>query len=493
MNNNEKKKVTELSELARNNTLATFTHSLTVILMLIFTTLKTIQGDKELVYCIIAYVLGLVPVIGEFISMKKNKDTTMVKHFLAIGFAIFYTFTIFTATNNLTFAYVIPLILIISVYNDIKYSTLINGGVIIENIIVISVGANNGKFGYAGMDSAVIQLTVILLISFYSILTSQTLNLNSKQKLKNITEAQAKTQKLLDDISDLSENTKSNVEEINVQLEKLNESTKQTQLAMNEVSAGATDTADAVQTQMQQTETIQNKVDMVTEVTSQISSNMLHTLHALNDGNNNLNNLVNKINISVETSSDVAKRLETLNKYVEEMHSIIGIISDITSQTSLLSLNASIEAAQAGEAGKGFAVVASEIAKMATQTDEATLHITGLVKDISDAITQVVEVIYQMIDGIQEEKQSSINTTESFKSIQSNTVEIKNNIGTLENSIKELKVSNLEIIDSIQTISAISEEVSAHATETMSSEDKNSEILDIISTKMQSLVDLMNK
>lgn len=493
MNNNEKKKVTELSELARNNTLATFTHSLTVILMLIFTTLKTIQGDKELVYCIIAYVLGLGPVIGEFISMKKNKDTTMVKHFLAIGFAIFYTFTIFTATNNLTFAYVIPLILIISVYNDIKYSTLINGGVIIENIIVISVGANNGKFGYAGMDSAVIQLTVILLISFYSILTSQTLNLNSKQKLKNITEAQAKTQKLLDDISDLSENTKSNVEEINVQLEKLNESTKQTQLAMNEVSAGATDTADAVQTQMQQTETIQNKVDMVTEVTSQISSNMLHTLHALNDGNNNLNNLVNKINISVETSSDVAKRLETLNKYVEEMHSIIGIISDITSQTSLLSLNASIEAAQAGEAGKGFAVVASEIAKMATQTDEATLHITGLVKDISDAITQVVEVIYQMIDGIQEEKQSSINTTESFKSIQSNTVEIKNNIGTLENSIKELKVSNLEIIDSIQTISAISEEVSAHATETMSSEDKNSEILDIISTKMQSLVDLMNK
>lgn len=117
----------------------------------------------------------------------------------------------------------------------------------------------------------------------------------------------------------------------------------------------------------------------------------------------------------------------------------------------------------------------------------------GLVKDISDAITQVVEVIYQMIDGIQEEKQSSINATESFKSIQSNTVEIKNNIGTLENSIKELKVSNLEIIDSIQTISAISEEVSAHATETMSSEDNNTEILDTISAKMQSLIDLMNK
>lgn len=493
MNKNMKKKVYELSEQARNNSLATLTHTLTVVLMVLFTTLKTFKGDQSIIYCIIAYVLGLAPIIGEYISMHKNKDTTMVKHFLAIGFAIFYTFTIFTSTNNLTFAYVIPLILVISVFNDIKYSALINVGVIIENIIIVTAGASNGKFGYAGVYSAVVQITVVLLISFYSILTSRTLNLNSKQKLKTITEAQDKTQKLLDNISDLSENTKSSVEEINVQLEKLNESTKQTQLAMNEVSAGATDTAEAVQTQMQQTEAIQNKVDMVTEVTSQISSNMLHTLQALNAGNANLNSLVDKINTSVENSSDVAKRLETLNKYVNEMHSIIGIISDITSQTSLLSLNASIEAAQAGEAGKGFAVVASEISKMATQTDEATLHITGLVKDISDAITQVVEVIYQMIDGIQEEKQSSINATESFKSIQSNTVEIKNNIGTLENSIKELKVSNLEIIDSIQTISAISEEVSAHATETMSSEDKNSEILDTISAKMQSLIDLMNK
>ena len=460
MNKNVKKKVYELSEQARNNTLATFTHTLTVVLMILFTTLKTFKGDQSIIYCIIAYVLGLAPIIGEFISMHKNKDTTMVKHFLAIGFAIFYTFTIFTSTNNLTFAYVIPLILVISVYNDIKYSTLINVGVIIENIIIVTAGATNGKFGYAGVYSAVVQITVVLLISFYSILTSRTLNLNSKQKLKTITEAQDKTQKLLDNISDLSENTKSNVEEINVQLEKLNESTKQTQLAMNEVSAGATDTAEAVQTQMQQTEAIQNKVDMVTEVTSQISSNMLHTLQALNAGNANLNSLVDKINTSVENSSDVAKRLETLNKYVNEMHSIIGIISDITSQTSLLALNASIEAASE------IQNVIENLQKEASETMRAMDDTKTLVRD----------------------QQAKLNDTKaSFVDVEKGIDRSKDNTKTIRGDADSCDNARAQINDVISNLSAISEENAAFAEETTASMEELNSTINVMSDTAKDL------
>ena len=86
------------------------------------------------------------------------------------------------------------------------------------------------------------------------------------------------------------------------------------------------------------------------------------------------------------------------------MNSIVELIGGITNQTSLLAWNASIEAARAGEAGRGFAVVATEISGMATRTKEATVHMTELISNVSNAIMEVVGVVSNMIDGINEER-----------------------------------------------------------------------------------------
>ena len=105
----------------------------------------------------------------------------------------------------------------------------------------------------------------------------------------------------------------------------------------------------------------------------------------------------------------------------------------------------------------------------------------------------MVGVIYQMISGINEEKQTTVNTADSFNSIQTNTFSIRDSIETLTSSITELKDANLVIVDSIQTISAISEEVSAHASETMTAEEDNAEILETIASKMEELIKLVDR
>ena len=215
---------------------------------------------------------------------------------------------------------------------------------------------------------------------------------------------------------------------------------------------------------------------------------MKHTVEVLGQGREDIEILVSQVEQSVTNGADVADKLKELSGYVEKMHEIVDMISSIANQTSMLALNASIEAARAGEAGRGFAVVASQVTAMAGQTKNATVSITELISNVSASIQSVVDVIHQMLNGINQEKASASNASASFGSIEDNTHIIQTNVDSLVQGIKELKNANDQIVDSIQTISAISEEVSAHANQTADAEEKNATVIDNMDSKMHKLI-----
>lgn len=481
-----------LSDLARNNQTAMFAHTVDVSVMAIFCLLQALIGLQTWGYILIIALLGFVPVIAERIAWNKNKETGFIKHSVAIGFAIFYTFTVFTADNLLVFVFVVPMILVISVYNDTRYSLIINFGVVFENLLLAILGSQTGKFGFISSDHSIIQIVFIILVGLYSFFTSRTLNDNMEQKLESISKSQDETARLLANISDVAQKTENGIDDIYADLAILSQLSDSTKEAMQNVSSGVANTADAVQQQLTQTKAIQLQVDTANDAALHITENMQKTLDVLTTGSSEVALLVEKVEVSVKNGADVAEKLKTLDQYIEEMQSIVGIISGIASQTGLLSLNATIEAARAGEAGRGFAVVASEISAMATQTNDATSHITNLIQNVSVSITEVVNVIYQMISSINEEKQSTVTTASSFETIQTHTLSIRDNITNLAANISELKNANEGIVSSIQTISDISEELSAHADETLHAEEESSATLDRISDKMQMLIELSN-
>lgn len=482
----------QISELERNNKFAMIAHGVDSLVMCVFCIMQTIQLERAPWHIAVALLLGFLPVVGEVVFWCRNRETTMIKHFVGYGYAIFYTFFLFTSTNNMFFMFVVPMILVISVYNDIAYSIKINIGVILESIIAVIIGANTGKLGYEDMNSAIIQVAIAVMVAVYSCITSAVLNANNTQKVNNIKEAQEKTEEVLENISRVSRETKLGIEEMNALLEKLNEASMHTKDNMEQVSLGIGDTTDAVQNQLIQTEEIQAKVTNVDNVASYITESMEETLSVLENGKHDVEILVQQVDESVKNGTEVATKLNALDEYIKEMNSIVELISGITSQTSLLALNASIEAARAGEAGKGFSVVATEISSMATQTKSATEHITTLIGNVSTAINDVVSVIYHMIDGINQEKQSTVNTAESFDNIQKNTMSVQANVEKLARDVKELKEANTVIVESVQMISGVSEEVSASATETMRAEEENVEILGKISKRMHDVLALTN-
>lgn len=480
----------QISDTRRNNRTALLGHTIEAVIIVMFYFSRYMKGERSFSYALIISALALIPVIlGQFFYFR-NKETSMIKHTVGIGFAITYSVMVLTTTQANIYVLVIPMILLVTIFDDVKYSIEINTGTIILSLIMTIGGSYTGKFGYTGFDGAIVQVTAMVLVAVYSVSAAMTSNANSQQKLDNMKEAQEKTELLLENLSLLSEQIQTGMEDIYEKVEDLNTSSLLTKDAMIEVSKGTLETANAVQNQICQTGEIQQKVNIVSAAAEQISQNMEQTLEVLGTANKEVDVLVSKVEHSVKEGVEAAGKLETLDKYIKEMHSIVELINQITSQTNLLSLNASIEAARAGTAGRGFAVVAVQITEMAAQTKEATVHIKELIGNISGAITEVVDVVYDMIAAINEEKQSTENTADNFSEIQSNTFEIRRSIEQLNCNVEELKKANEQIVESIETISSISEEVTSHAHETMSAQEANSDVLNKITFRMQQLVAL---
>ncbi|WP_274308291.1 methyl-accepting chemotaxis protein [Solibacillus daqui] len=101
---------------------------------------------------------------------------------------------------------------------------------------------------------------------------------------------------------------------------------------------------------------------------------------------------ITQLHIQVENSANLVNSLKDQSAQINTMSQLI---SSITDQTNLLSLNAAIEAARAGEAGKGFAVVAGEVKALAEQTGHASQDIAKLVRNIQDQINEAVSMMEQ--------------------------------------------------------------------------------------------------
>lgn len=482
-----------LSEKARVNKMASIAHFVNVLLLILFAIPAAMEGNTSVFRPIIMSILGFGPVVAEFIFYKKSAEHFMIKHLVGSGYAVFFTYSLFTCVNSYSFLFAIPMVIVVTAYDDIKYIAELNIGVILENIIYVVLACNTNYYESIGRNEAVMQVVAVILVGVYSVMSEATLRYNNNIKLNRMSSAQKETETVLENTKLLSETLTTGIIEIDEGVSTLAESANITADAMKEVAVGATDTANAVQNQIKQTEDIQDILSQVEEASSNIINNMTKTMDALTEGNNNISILVKNTDVSVANGKGVADKLSNLEQYMSEMNSIVGIIGSITSQTSLLALNASIEAARAGEAGRGFAVVASEISTMATQTQDATNKITTLIENVSTAINQVVNVVYQMIEGINEEKKSTESTTDSFAVISESAKEISENVNDLTIKVKNLKEANNIIVDSIQTISAISEEVSAHSSETLESEERNSETIMNIQAQIKGLVDVLNK
>lgn len=141
--------------------------------------------------------------------------------------------------------------------------------------------------------------------------------------------------------------------------------------------------------------------ESMASITASIEKNKDNALHIEHSSQN----AHDKTALGDEYMQTMLDTMSQIHAAVEEISQISKLIEDISSQTNLLSLNASIEAARAGEAGKGFAVVAAEIGHLSGQTTEALQQTGTIIQNSADIIQKGLVIANQTAEAFQQIQQ----------------------------------------------------------------------------------------
>ena len=220
---------------------------------------------------------------------------------------------------------------------------------------------------------------------------------------------------------------------------KLNDTSEQTLAANGEISKAVEDVAIGSTNMATSISDINVDLGSMHDETQTIDASVLDIetqTHSVLESSAIMNQKMHHMQSSSEKMEEgigvIAERVEKVNAVVEKVSDIIGVIEDISGQTNLLSLNASIEAARAGDAGRGFAVVAEEIRVLSDNT-------SGELNNIKEIISELVEECQACMRASQEVVSDNAVQKEEISSVLQEFASLDDQIGRTADKAEEIK------------------------------------------------------
>jgi methyl-accepting chemotaxis protein len=181
---------------------------------------------------------------------------------------------------------------------------------------------------------------------------------------------------------------------------------------------------------------------------------------------------------------DATRRLKESSLKIND---ILKIMNEIAEKTTLLSLNANIEAARAGSAGRGFAVVATEINKLAEQSAQGTEEIKRIVGDTLLDVDKVMTAIESSLSTVEESSRESYAVSGSIEKIMENINKNSEQIKTTHRALEKLVAMNNSIMDAANSLAGIAEETSAGTEEISAAIQQQAAAIDHIAEQIKEL------
>ena len=432
-----------------------------------------IKGNRTGGYTAIFLLLLILPAVIDMVIQKRNPESEVVKYLLPISYFVVYIFVLFTGNTTMTYVYMIPMLMIFPLFHKWKYTTSYSVGVMSCNIMYLGYVKATGALEAVPMIDIEIQLAAVFLVALYGSLISYIDAGMTGRKMDEIEAAQEKRKAVLEQIRKVAENTADSADNILQKTDHLRTASVSSTEAMEQVCAGTNSTAEAVQEEIRYIDAMSRDMDSIQETVDGFHNSLGDTLTAIESGTENVKQLGYSAKLTADTSASTTAAMNELMEKIQNVNQIVGLIDNISRQTNLLSLNASIEAARAGEAGRGFAVVAGEIRELSEQTNDSLEKIRKEIQGINDGSRKVTKDMSQLSEVFSRQNGLVEDTGKLFCGITEASEAMDSDYQKIVRSIEEMQKSKKALVDSVSSISASTEEVTANAQNTLELNQRN--------------------
>ena len=430
----------------------------------------------------LTFYIGIIFLSIPLILHKIYGSTKPFLKYFYVICAVFFIGVVNACMGHLTLTILLFPILVSGLYfntNLIKITTICTLIVLFFTQIVSYVGSADPEENFDSFENyiwfaVVARLVCLLAMSVFVILmcnrTKSILeNLMSSEEQKKLLEKNAS---LKAEAMDVSQELLKSVEELDITSKVF--SNTNTEVA-NKTENLLLNTANNVEKVSFVNEKIEDIVKVIEEMHSRSKSiNYLsEKVNTMTDENSNrIQNAANTINKINTSSTNCKEIIYLMGEQSRQIEGIVELITDISSQIKILSLNAAIEAARAGEAGKGFAVVAEEVQNLSEQTQNAVSNIAEIIEDVVENTSKAVIAIEESnnlskagildvnnVEGASNEiSQSNKQMIEEISGLHEIAKKIRQNSKEIKDQMNEMNLSMNDNFKNIEYVSTVTEE-----------------------------------
>ncbi len=463
--------------LFRANKVLLGTHSAASVFILIGLVSELSFGGLAPIRSILPLVLTVLVYAASLAVFIKYKATEIYSRVAGIGFSVLYVVLLLISPSNTTYPYMIPFLLVLVLVMDKKLVFICSGVFAAANLIRVVMTVAGADNPMLIMESCMVETILTVMTVVASVMGVNLIVQFFKESMDELTGIMDVNTQTTDRMKGVAQNVGNDTQEAVNDVNRALELASDVNEAMNNISDGVQTIVDAINQQTEQTQSIQTTIDDTYVQTEEIVDLMDGIDRSLLEGVDAMGKLMETVDVAIEGGPDMEHAADALKLKSEEARGIVDVIINISSQTNLLALNASIEAARAGEAGKGFAVVADEIRNLSEQTRRETDNITAILNELISEANIVTEKVLNNVELSNRESELAKNADGQFKQIRSRVGNLSENIQKVEAQMNGLKEANGIIVDSVTTLSASSEEISASVSEACSISAENVNIV----------------